>query len=207
MTAIALIRHAPTAWNDEGRIQGHTDIPLSPRGRQMAGTWSLPAELDDFAWVTSPLARARETAALLGAPDPASDPRLMEADWGEWEGRVLHDLRAELGEALARNEARGLDLTPPGGERPRDVRDRFAGWAADTAAAGQPTIAVTHNGVLRAAYSLATGWDMKAKMPVTLGWGVAHLYEAGEDGAFAITRLNIPLTVDQDEDAAKAPAP
>jgi len=48
---------------------------------------------------------------------------------------------------------------------------------------------------------------MKAKMPVTLGWGVAHLYEAGADGAFAITRLNIPLTVDQDEDAAKAPAP
>ncbi|MEJ2120627.1 MAG: histidine phosphatase family protein, partial [Alphaproteobacteria bacterium] len=92
MTAVALIRHAPTAWNDEGRIQGHTDIPLSPRGREMAGTWSLPPELDDFAWVTSPLTRARETAALLGAPDPASDPRLMEADWGEWEGRVLHDL-------------------------------------------------------------------------------------------------------------------
>lgn len=207
MTAIALIRHAPTAWNDEGRIQGHTDIPLSARGREMAGTWSLPPELDDFAWVTSPLTRARETAALLGATDPASDPRLMEADWGEWEGRVLHDLRAELGEELARNEARGLDLTPPGGERPRDVRDRFAGWAAETASAGRPTIAVTHNGVLRAAYSLATGWDMKAKMPVTLGWGVAHLYDADADGAFAITRLNIPLAVAHEEDAPTVPTP
>lgn len=207
MTAIALIRHAPTAWNDEGRIQGHTDIPLSARGREMAETWSLPPELDDFAWVTSPLTRARETAVLLGATDPAADPRLMEADWGEWEGRILHDLRAELGEELVRNEARGLDLTPPGGERPRDVRDRFAGWAAETAATGRPTIAVTHNGVLRAAYSLATGWDMKAKMPVTLGWGVAHLYEAGGDGAFAITRLNIPLTVEQEEDAPKVHTP
>jgi broad specificity phosphatase PhoE len=207
VTAIALIRHAPTAWNDEGRIQGHTDIPLSARGREMAETWSLPPELDDFAWVTSPLTRARETAVLLGATDPAADPRLMEADWGEWEGRILHDLRAELGEELVRNEARGLDLTPPGGERPRDVRDRFAGWAAETAATGRPTIAVTHNGVLRAAYSLATGWDMKAKMPVTLGWGVAHLYEAGGDGAFAITRLNIPLTVEQEEDAPKVHTP
>lgn len=207
MTAIALIRHAPTHWNDEGRIQGHTDIPLSPRGRAIARSWSLPPELDGFAWVTSPLARTRETAALMNAGDPPSDPRLMEADWGDWEGRVLHDLRAELGDELARNEARGLDLKPPGGERPRDVRDRFAAWAAETAAAGRATVAVTHNGVLRAAYSLATGWDMTAKMPVTLGWGVAHLYEAGEDGAFAITRLNIPLTVGHKENTPKVSAP
>ena len=207
MTAIALIRHAPTEWNDEGRIQGHTDIPLSSRGREMAQGWSLPADLKAFEWVTSPLTRARETAALLGADDPPTDPRLKEADWGEWEGRVLPELRAELGEELARNEARGLDLTPPDGERPRDVRQRFAQWAAETAAAGRPTVVVTHNGVLRAAYSLATGWDMKAKMPVTLGWGVAHLYEAGEDGAFAITRLNIPLSAEPAEEAPKAPAP
>jgi probable phosphoglycerate mutase len=207
MTAIALIRHAPTEWNDEGRIQGHTDIPLSPRGRAMAEAWALPPELQGFTWVTSPLARARETAVLLGADEPAIDPRLMEADWGAWEGRVLAELRAELGEELARNEARGLDLEPPGGERPRDVRDRFAGWAAETAAAGRPTVAVTHNGVIRAAYSLASGWDMKAKMPVTLGWGVAHLYEADGDGAFAVTRLNIPLSAEQEDDAATVPAP
>jgi len=207
VTAIALIRHAPTAWNDEGRIQGHTDIPLSPRGRAMARGWSLPPELDGFSWMTSPLGRARETAALMGASDPPRDPRLMEADWGDWEGRVLTELRAELGETLARNEARGLDLTPPGGERPRDVRDRFADWVAETAAAGRPTVAVTHNGVVRAAYSLATGWDMKADMPVALGWGVAHLYEAGEDGAFEVTQLNIPLTVEHEEEAPKARAP
>jgi len=207
MTAIALIRHAPTAWNDEGRIQGHTDVSLSPRGRALAGEWSLPPELAGFAWVASPLTRTRETAALLGAGECPTDPRLMEADWGDWEGRVLADLRSELGEELARNEARGLDLEPPGGERPRDVRDRFAAWAAETAGAGAATVAVTHNGVIRAAYSLATGWDMKAKMPVTLGWGVAHLYEADGDGAFAISRLNIPLTVVREENAPKMPAP
>jgi broad specificity phosphatase PhoE len=204
MTAIALIRHAPTEWNDEGRIQGHTDIPLSPRGRTMARGWTVPPELEGFAWVTSPLARTRETAALLGHPDCPADPRLMEAHWGAWEGRVLTDLRAELGEALARNEARGLDLRAPGGERPRDVRDRFAEWAAETAAAGLATLAVTHNGVLRAAYSLATGWDMKEKMPVTLGWGTAHRFEAGPDGAFAVARLNIPLVAGHGEPAPKA---
>ncbi|HUT50792.1 MAG TPA: histidine phosphatase family protein [Alphaproteobacteria bacterium] len=208
MTAIALIRHAPTAWNDEGRIQGHSDIPLSPRGRALADEWAVPPELDGFAWVASPLARTRETAALLsGASECPTDPRLMEADWGDWEGRVLAELRAELGEVLARNEARGLDLQPPGGERPRDVRDRFAQWAAETAAAGTSTVAVAHNGVIRAAYSLATGWDMKDDMPDTLRWGAAHLFEAEASGAFAVVQLNIPLDAAIGERSPKARAP
>lgn len=207
MTAIALIRHAPTAWNDEGRIQGHTDIPLSPRGRALAGEWTPPSELAGFTWVASPLARTRETAALLGAGDCPTDPRLMEADWGDWEGRVLAELRAELGEELARNEARGLDLQPPNGERPRDVRNRFAEWAAETAAAGTPTVAVSHNGVIRAAYSLATGWDMKDDMADTLRWGAAHLFQAAAGGAFEIVQLNISLAPPTGPDAASVRAP
>lgn len=207
MTAIALIRHAPTAWNDEGRIQGRSDIPLSPRGASLARGWSVPTALAGFARVASPLARARETAALLGAGDCPTDPRLMEADWGDWEGRVLAELRAELGEALARNEARGLDLQPPGGERPRDVRDRFAAWAAATAAAGTPTLAVTHNGVIRAAYSLATGWDMTDDMPDALRWGAAHRFEAEADGSFMVTELNIPLAGPAGVAASQAGAP
>ncbi len=169
MTPIALIRHAPTAWNDKGRIQGRSDVSLSRRGVALAREWVVPPALAGLSWVASPLARARETAALMGAGDCPTDPRLMEADWGDWEGRILRELRAELGGVLARNEARGLDLQPPGGERPRDVRDRFAEWAAETAAAGRASIAVTHNGVIRAAYSLATGWDMKEEMAVALG--------------------------------------
>lgn len=193
MTAIALIRHAPTAWNDEGRIQGRSDVSLSPRGRALAGEWAVPPALDDFAWVASPLARTRETAVLLGAGECPTDPRLMEANWGDWEGRVLTELRAELGEELVRNEARGLYLQPPNGERPRDVRDRFAEWATETAAAGTSTVAVTHNGVIRAAYSLATGWNMKDDMADTLRWGAAHLFEAAAGGSFAIVQLNISL--------------
>jgi len=211
MTAIALIRHAPTAWNDEGRIQGHSDIPLSARGRALARTWTLPSTIAGFAWVVSPLARARETAALIRGDDNVAglptDPRLMEAHWGDWEGRVLAELRADLGEVLVRNEARGLDLQPPGGERPRDVRDRFAEWAAEIAAAGSSTVAVTHNGVIRAAYSLATGWDMTDDMADTLRWGAAHLFEAEADGSFMVAQLNIPLAAATGEPAAKARAP
>ncbi|MHA1538259.1 MAG: histidine phosphatase family protein [Alphaproteobacteria bacterium] len=195
MVALALIRHAPTEWNAKLRIQGRSDIELSEEGRERAKSWKLPAELDGFAWVCSPLKRARQTAKLLGAPaDCPSDARLQEADWGEWEGRVLPELRAELGQAMARNEARGLDLRPPGGESPREVRARLRAFVIDIAKGGRDTIAVTHNGILRASYSLATGWDFKSKPEIALQWGAAYLYEAGADGGLGIRQLDISLS-------------
>ena len=108
MSQIAFIRHGPTEWNVAGLIQGQSDIPLSDVGRAEVRGWRVPAAFAGFDWVTSPLLRARETARLLGAPACAVEPRLMEAHWGEWEGRNLKDLRRDLGEELARNEAYSL---------------------------------------------------------------------------------------------------
>lgn len=196
MNRIAFIRHGPTQWNTDGLIQGQSDVPLSKVGREEVGRWRVPAALSAFDWVTSPLIRARETARLLGAPVCALEDRLMEAHWGDWEGRNLKDLRRELGEELARNEARGLDLTPPGGESPRQVRARLAAWLAEVAPRRRPLVAVTHAGVLRAAYSLATGWDMKTDPPYHRGHGSAHLYDLGEDGTLTVRSLDIDLRGD-----------
>ena len=66
MIAVALLRHAPTTWNVEHRLQGRTDIPISDDGRSLAATWRLPPEIGDFEAWASPLTRTRETAALLG---------------------------------------------------------------------------------------------------------------------------------------------
>src|SRR3546814_19841125 len=61
------------------------------------------------------------------------------------------------------NEARGLDFRPPGGESPRDVQDRLRPLLAELADAGEDVVAVSHKGVLRALYALASGWDMRGK--------------------------------------------
>jgi broad specificity phosphatase PhoE len=196
MTPILFLRHGPTEWNAIGRVQGHTDVPLSDEGRAAVGRWQLDAEFLEFEWVASPLSRAQETARLLGVADCASEPRLAEANWGDWEGRILEELRAELGEELARNEARGLDLAPPGGESPRDVCNRLAAWLKELAPRSRPTVAVAHAGVLRAAYTLATGWDMSRASPLERGHGWAHLYDLAPDGRLTVRALNIPLEVD-----------
>lgn len=193
MTRIALIRHGPTGWNAERRLQGRADRPLSDEGRARVAAWRVPAEYLDFEWVTSPLARARETAEILGLEVARVEGAVVEMDWGDWEGHTRAELDARYGPEVAARTARGLDLRPHNGESPREVRSRFAGWARAVAAGAGPTGAVCHQGIIRAALSLATGWSMVGKPPVAMDWDSLHLFEAGADGRFEVVRVNVGL--------------
>jgi probable phosphoglycerate mutase len=189
VTRLLVIRHGETDWNAAQLMQGRADRRLSEAGRASFRSVRLPPGWDGAVCLASPLQRAMETARLLGL-DPVAEDRLIEMDWGEWEGRSLAELRAEEGEAMAENEAHGLDFRPPGGESPRDVQARLKPLLAGLAT---PTVAVTHKGVLRALYALATGWSMKEKPPDKLRDGCAHAFDVGADGAPAVAELNIPL--------------
>ena len=111
--------------------------------------------------------------------------------WGAWECRRLAELRAELGYAMAQNEARGWDFRPDGGESPREVLARVRPWLAEVAARGAPTLAVTHRGVIRAVLAQALGWDLRGKPPVKLDWSAVHLFRLGPDGHPKIETLNV----------------
>jgi probable phosphoglycerate mutase len=192
MTFLALIRHGPTPWNGEGRIQGHSDIPLDEAGRSVVRSWTLPEQFTTFDWICSPLKRTLETARLLDL-QPRIEPRLTEMDWGDWEGGRIADLRRDLGRAMTENEERGLDFRPQGGESPRDVQHRTRPLLAELGRAGEPAAAVTHKGVIRAIYALARGWDMTGRSPDRLEDGAVHLFTLDESGAPSVDRLNIPL--------------
>jgi probable phosphoglycerate mutase len=183
---LALLRHGETAWSAAGRIQGRTDVPLLP-GLLM----DLPKPCVGMRVVTSPLKRCVETAALLGAPDAAREPRIIEMSWGDWEGESLVALRERLGEAMRENEARGLDFRPANGESPREVGLRVKSWLSDVAREGLPTLAVTHRGVIRAIFAAASGWDMRGKPPARLAWDAVHLFELDDGGTPRVARLNV----------------
>jgi broad specificity phosphatase PhoE len=190
VTPLALIRHMPTAWNRAGMLQGRADIP--PVRHEQMLPLQAPVEFLHYRWLSSPLARCTATAQWLGVY-AGIEPRLIEMDWGEWEGHTLTDLRARLGEAMAAAEAKGLDFRPPGGESPRDVQGRIRPLLAEIAATGRDTAAVTHKGVIRAVLALATGWDMLGKPPHRLSWCAAHLFRLDASGQPSVERLNIPL--------------
>jgi probable phosphoglycerate mutase len=162
MPVLTLIRHAPTSWNEQGRIQGLTDIPLSDAGKSSARAWILADDIQQAYWFSSPLQRTRETASILGIHAKIDD-RLVEMSWGAWEGQSLQDLRDIHGKAMKHNESRGLDFCPPGGESPRMVQERIMPWLEYVGGLDYAVAAVTHRGVIRAVTALATGWDMTGK--------------------------------------------
>lgn len=192
MTRLALLRHAPTEWNTARRLQGRADIPLSAAAREMLATHRLPDEVTGFRCLASPLARTRETASLLGQA-PEVDPRLIEMDWGRYEGRTITDLRREHGEAFIASEARGLDFTPDGGESPRAVQKRVLPLLAEIAGRREPTLAITHRGVIRAIYARASGWDMTGESPHELDLYAMQIFTLSDNGEPQIERLNLPL--------------
>jgi 2,3-bisphosphoglycerate-dependent phosphoglycerate mutase len=192
---VSLIRHGSTSWNEQGRMQGRRDIPLSERGRAQVRAWRIPVEpaAESAQWVSSPLRRAVETAELLCGSTPPSASALTEMDWGDWEGFGLDELRNRYGDEFARNEASGLDFRPPGGESPRDVLRRVHGWLTATAANRARVVAVTHLGVLRAVLAAATGWDMTGKPPVRLQGDALHRFAVDDRGNISIVECNVVL--------------
>jgi probable phosphoglycerate mutase len=194
MTLLAVIRHGPTEWNESGVVQGHSDIPLSPNGRDSVAAWATPHDLGSFDWVASPLKRAQETALILSGQPARADDRLIEMNWAEWEGMRLPELRAELGDLMKAWEADGLDFRAPGGESPRDVQNRLKPFLAECARDQKNTVAVCHKGVLRALYALSVGWDMTDKAPEKLHDECVHYFRLDAGGAPRPHLLNHPMT-------------
>jgi len=191
VTLLAVIRHGPTPWNRERRLQGRRDIPLDAEGVATVAGWKLPPAFSAFDWAASPLARARRTAAILAGGAVPCASALIEMDWGGWEGRRLAELRVELGPIMAANEARGLDFRPPGGESPRMVQRRLAPWLAGIARGRRPMVVVAHRGVLRALYAAAAGWDMRERPPCALSSPAAHLFEIQAEGRLRLRSLDV----------------
>ncbi len=190
---LALLRHGPTAWNAAGRIQGRIDMPLSSAGAaQMAGL-RLPDILAPKRVFSSPMLRARQTAQALGFADLFLDGRLMEQNWGRWEGLTREEIIARDGaDCYVRAGAnRAGAFRPPGGESTQEVLDRVAAFLRDVAAGESDAVAVTHLGVLRAAYTLATGWTMNAPMPPELDVSRILVLELERDGKPGIAEMNM----------------
>jgi probable phosphoglycerate mutase len=154
---ILLARHGETDDNaPPRRIQGRADPPLNDRGREQARALAreVAAAHEIAALWVSHQRRAVETATIVGEAiglEPRVDPRLAEADWGDWQGRLVEDImreEPELWEALVASDP---TFRFPGGESLEEHLQRT--WAAldDIGAGPLPALVVCHGGTIRCA--------------------------------------------------------
>ena len=186
---IYYMRHGETDWNVAGRLQGRRDIPLNARGRgQGVHCGEILRDLfvrdgsdaAAFDYVSSPLARARETLSLArGAmglvPDAFSiDPRLTEITFGDWEGFTIAQLRLRDPQHIAMREHDKWHFQPPGGESYEMVAGRMLAWYRGLT---RDTVVAAHGGTARGLMA-ALGIARPAAAPLLdIAQGVVYVFE------------------------------
>lgn len=166
---VYFVRHGETDWNAEHRLQGQADRDITALGREQAigngkKLAGLIADPSQFDFVASPLLRTRHTMELLrGAMglDPADyrmDARLMELNFGDWQGRTYADLeRDEPGVAEIR-ESDKWHFLPPGldAESYALLEARIEPWLREVT---EQTVCVCHGGVIRSLFAIIANVD------------------------------------------------
>jgi alpha-ribazole phosphatase len=183
--SLFLVRHGGVEGYRPGVLLGRTDAHLSRVGRAQAALVGRVIPLSEVGrFVTSPLARARETARLL-LPDRTADidvdPDLREIDFGRWEGLTYDEVsRSEPGLASAWSQF-APEFAFPEGENLQDFSKRIE--RAGHRLAGDDSrvvVAFTHGGVIRSLICHFLGLPLRDYLLFDVTPGsvvVLHLWE------------------------------
>jgi broad specificity phosphatase PhoE len=152
--SIWLARHGETDANAEHRVQGSIDPPLNDRGREQARELAERASgLGIQALYTSQLQRARETAAIvaqmLDLGEPRVDARFAESRRGEWEGKLIADIKRDHPDLWAASLAVDNAFRFPGGESLQEHAERVEAALEAVAQGPLPALVVCHGGTIR----------------------------------------------------------
>ena len=149
-TRLYLVRHGTTAHSHEGRFSGRNDLELDEHGRAQAAALAARAArwTDITAVVSSPILRAQQTAAGIGAAlGLAVDvvDAFAEVDFGEWDGLTFSELRKAHPDQMAAWFG-SPDVAPPGGESMGAAAQRVRRGLADLLErhAERRVVVVTH---------------------------------------------------------------
>jgi broad specificity phosphatase PhoE len=188
---IYYIRHGETSWNADGRLQGAQDTALNELGRKQAvQSGRILADLlardgrdkSQIPYLSSPQLRARTTMELMrGAlnlppQDYATDDRLREIGYGQWEGFTLAEMEAADPVFFARRLADKWRVAPEGGETYEAVQRRMRDWYDQVRG---DIVVVAHGGTARA-LMVALGFETAASASdLPIAQGAVYVFSDG----------------------------
>lgn len=196
MTRIFLIRHGETEWNKIGRLQGNSDVKLSPEGINQA---KLLAERAPFKKVdaiySSDLSRAFDTAKILSAKfnvmPVKTTNKLREMSFGDWEGKDLKEFTAQAPGNFEDFFIKPDKVHPPNGETFLECQARVMNALDEIIVEheNQSVIIVSHGAAIRLILCAALG------MPIRKMWAIGQSNMAlnilrVDDGNFTVELVN-----------------
>jgi len=196
-TNILLVRHGATEWTRDDRFCGVSDIDLIAEGEHQAERLALRlAQTSITAVYCSPLRRTRQTAAILAAPHalpPIVVPKLIEMNFGAWEGRLRDEIRANDQARYTAWRRDPVGIVPEDGESTYGVAARALDALTQIVERhqGQTVLIVAHKTVNRIVLChwlglpLALYRERIAQDPGALNWIVI-----GTQGTVQIKHLN-----------------
>lgn len=195
MLNIYLIRHGETAWNaDNNRYCGRTDLPLTEKGLKQAET--VRQQLAGIKWdgvFSSPLQRAHTTAQIASGTTVVKDDRLIEADFGQWEGKTKEEFLAENAQLWAswmndpaNNRAGGTGET--GAEIVKRVDDFFQSLQKQYSSGN--ILVAAHNGVNRLYLSHKLGMPLSNYRRFFMENALPSMFTLEPNGEFVLRHLN-----------------
>ncbi|MBX3255907.1 MAG: histidine phosphatase family protein [Chitinophagaceae bacterium] len=196
MLKVILLRHGETPYNADGnRYCGRTDIGLTEKG--LAQAQKVFAALKDVhidAVYASPLARARKTAEIASGNRPViTDERIIEADFGLWEGKTKEEFIAENPELWwqwmkdpKNTKAGGTGET--GGEIVKRVNDFFE--EMNVKHNNQKILVVAHNGINRLYMAFKLGMPLSYYRRIEQENSSITLFELDDEKGFTLKKLN-----------------
>lgn len=204
-TRICLIRHGETPWNAEGRLQGHTDIDLNPRGLEQAEQVAIAlqaSQLQVDQLYSSDLKRAQDTAQAIVKKLNTSFitmPELRERNVGALQGLTVAEAPILKPDLWRAHIARTIDHELEGGESILQFARRIENALESIRLnhAGKTVILVSHGGCIDMMYRIATGQALDTPRQVavpnaSLNW-LSHNGASWSTERWADTRhLNDP---------------
>jgi len=128
MPHIYLIRPGCTDFDEQHRIQGKLDLPLSARGEEQLARLLLDlAKIQIDVLYSSPCEPARSTAVALGASRglPVKEiETLHNVDHGLWQGLTVDDVKRKHPKVFKQWQESPEAICPPGGETLAEAVER-----------------------------------------------------------------------------------
>ena len=212
LNTLYLVRHGHTIWHETGGIAGRTDIDLSDRGREAVRQLArvLGSDFRPDHWFCSPLARTRQTCTLLRqgvldspggtiqAPqtaEPMLDKRLVELDFGDWEGLTWSHVNEHYEHQMQQWGADWINRCPPNGESFSQQVERCREWLADAqyrlrSVEPESGAVICHGGTIRALICHCLGWPLSRAMQFKVDPATVCELECSDNGRWLVRRIN-----------------